>query len=128
MSGTIANPPRVDSRGVAGFSRGLVVGLLDTVETALVVAERSGRIVFMNARARKSLCLEVSAEPGINVFTELLHTDAKQIFREIESVRHELRFEAARGDDKFVTTLTWMLYPNWVVRHFQQIQTLHQAP
>ena len=128
MSGTIANPPRVDSRGVAGFSRGLVVGLLDTVETALVVAERSGRIVFMNARARKSLGLEVSAEPGINVFTELLQTDAKQIFREIESGRHELRFEAARGDEKFVATLQWMPEPDWVVVQFQRHQDVQQAP
>jgi signal transduction histidine kinase len=127
MSGTIANLPLADPRG-AGFSRGLIVGLLDTVETALAVAERSGRIVFMNARARKSLGLEVSAEAGINLFTELLQVDAKQIFREIESGRHELRFETARGDEKFVATLQWMPEPDWVVVQFQRQQDVQQAP
>jgi signal transduction histidine kinase len=128
MSGTIANPPPADSRGVAGFSRGLVVGLLDTVETALVVAERSGRIVFMNARARKSLGLEVSADRGINLFTELLQADAKQIFRQIESGRHELHFEAARDDEKFAATLQWMPEPDWVVVQFQRLQHVQHAP
>src|ERR1700730_184827 len=127
MSGTIANLPLADPRG-AGFSRGLIVGLLDTVETALAVAERSGRIVFMNARARKSLGLEVSAEAGINLFTELLQVEAKQIFREIESGRHELRFETARGDEKFVATLQWMPEPDWVVVQFQRQQDVQQAP
>jgi signal transduction histidine kinase len=127
MTGTIANPPLADSRGAVGFSRGLVVGLLDTVETALVVAERSGRIVLMNARARKSLGLEGSAEAGINLFTELLETDAKQIFREIESGKQEVRLEVERGE-KFFANVQWIPEPDWVVVQFQRQQDIQQAP
>jgi signal transduction histidine kinase len=127
MTGTIANPPVADSRGAVGFSRGLVVGLLDTVETALVVAERSGRIVLMNARARKSLGLEGSAEAGINLFTELLETDAKQIFREIESGKQEVRLEVERGE-KFFANVQWIPEPDWVVVQFQRQQDIQQAP
>src|SRR6266446_4438724 len=127
MTGTIANPPPADSRGAVGFSRGLVVGLLDTVETALVVAERSGRIVLMNARARKSLGLEGSAEAGINLFTELLETDAKQIFREIESGKQEVRLEVERGE-KFFAHVQWIPEPDWVVVQFQRQQDIQQAP
>src|SRR5260370_29739979 len=127
MTGTIANPPLADSRGAVGFSRGLVVGLLDTVETALVVAERSGRIVLMNARARKSLGLEGSAEAGINLFTELLETDAKEIFREIESGRQEVRLEVKRGE-KFFANLQWMPEPDWVVVQFQRQHDIQQVP
>jgi len=126
MTGTIANPPLADSRGAVGFSRGLVVGLLDTVETALVVAERSGRIVLMNARARKSLGLEGSAEAGINLFTELLETDAKQIFREIESGKQEVRLEVERGE-KFFANVQWIPEPDWVVVQFQRQQDIQQA-
>ena len=126
MTGTIANPPVADSRGAVGFSRGLVVGLLDTVETALVVAERSGRIVLMNARARKSLRLEGSAEAGINLFTELLETDAKQIFREIESGKQEVRLEVERGE-KFFANVQWIPEPDWVVVQFQRQQDIQQA-
>ena len=127
MTGTIANPPLADSRGAVGFSRGLVVGLLDTVETALVVAERSGRIVLMNARARKSLGLEGSAEAGINLFTELLETDAKQIFREFESGKQEVRLEVERGE-KFFAHVQWIPEPDWVVVQFQRQQDIQQAP
>ncbi len=127
MTGTIANPPLADSRGAVGFSRGLVVGLLDTVETALVVAERSGRIVLMNARARKSLGLEGSAEAGINLFTELLETDAKQIFREFESGKQEVRLEVERGE-KFFANVQWIPEPDWVVVQFQRQQDIQQAP
>ena len=127
MTGTIANPPLADSRGAVGFSRGLVVGLLDTVETALVVAERSGRIVLMNARARKSLGLEGSAEAGINLFTELLETDAKQIFREFESGKQEVRLEVERGE-KFFANVQWIPEPDWVVVQFQRQQDIQPAP
>src|SRR5260370_27353733 len=127
MTGTIANPPLADSRGAVGFSRGLVVGLLDTVETALVVAEGRGRIVMMNARVRKSLGLEGSAEAGINLFTELLETDAKQIFREIESGKQEVRLEVERGE-KFFANVQWIPEPDWVVVQFQRQQDIQQAP
>src|SRR6202022_2173129 len=128
MTGPIANPPVVDSRGATGFSRGLVVGLLDTVETALVVAERSGRIVLVNVRARKSLGLEVSAEPGCNLFSDLLQAEAKQIFREIESGEHEVRLEVTRGGEKFLASVQWMPEPDWVVVQLQPQQEIQQAP
>src|SRR6266481_2694160 len=127
MAGTIANPPLADSLGRGGFSRELLVGLLDTVETALVVAERSGRIVLMNARARKSLRLEGSAEARINLFTELLETDAKQIFREFESGKQEVRLEVERGE-KFFAHVQWIPEPDWVVVQFQRQQDIQQAP
>ena len=127
MTGTIANPPLADSRGTVGFSKALVVGLLDTAETALLVAERSGRIVLMNARARKSLGLEGSAETGINLFTELLETDAKQIFRQIESGRQEVRLEVKRGE-KFFANVQWMPEPDWVVVQFHRQDDIQQVP
>jgi signal transduction histidine kinase len=128
MTGTIANPPPADWRGTAGLSRGLVVGLLDTVETALVVAERSGRIVLMNARVRKLFGLGVNAEAGINLFTELLKADAKEISREIESGNHEVRLEVEREGEKLVASVRWMPEPDWVVVQFQHQQDMQQAP
>src|SRR6266436_3686484 len=128
MAGTIANPPLADSLGRGGFSRELLVGLLDTVETAVVVAERSGRIVLMNARARKSLGVETSAEAGINLFTELLDADWKQIFREIESGKHEVQLEVERGGEKLFVSVQWMPEPDWVVAQIQRQQDMQQVP
>jgi hypothetical protein len=104
------------------------VGLLDTVETALVVAERSGRIVLMNTRVRKLLDLGVSAEAGINLFTELLKVDAKEISREIESGNHEVRLQVERGGEKLFASVRWMPEPDWVVVQFQRQQDMQQAP
>jgi signal transduction histidine kinase len=128
MTGTIANPPPADWRGTAGLSRGLVVGLLDTVESALVVAERSGRIVLMNARVRKLLGLGVKAEAGINLFTELLKVDAKEISREIENGNHEVRLEVELEGEKLLASVRWMPEPDWVVVQFQRQQDVQQAP
>jgi signal transduction histidine kinase len=128
MSGTIANPPLAGSRGAAGFSRGMVVGLLDAVETALVISERSGRIVLINARARKALGVEAGDDSGINLFTEILQVDANEIFREIESGKSELRLEVARGDEKFFASVQWMPEPDWVVAQFVRQEEPRQGP
>ena len=128
MSGTIANPQLADPQGTAGFSNGLVAGLLDTIETALVVADRSGRVVLMNARARKSLGVELSAEPGINFFTGLFAVDARRIFREIESGKHEVRLKVERGGEKFLAIVQWMPEPDWVVVQLQRQPDVRQVP
>lgn len=126
MTGIIANPPP-ESRASAGFSRGVVAGLLDTVETAMLVAERGGRIVLMNSRARKSLGAENSAEAGINLFSDILNAEARQIFREIEGGKHDVR-QVTRNGEKFVATLRWMPEPDWVVVQLQRHQELAVAP
>src|SRR6266851_3720855 len=128
MTGTIANAPLADWRGATGFSRGLVAGLLDTVETELVVAERVGRIVLMNTRARKSMGVQVGQNPTINLFTDLLQTDAHRIFREIESGKHEVRLEVARGGEKFSATVQWMPEPDWVVVQFRRHEEPQEGP
>jgi signal transduction histidine kinase len=128
MSGTIANRPLADPRSTAEFSRGLVAGLLDTVEIALVVAERSGRIVLMNARARKSLGAELTAEPGINLFTGVLEVDARQIFKQIESGKHEVQLEVERGGEKFLANVQWMPEPDWVVVQLQRQKDVEHVP
>src|SRR5258708_32355879 len=101
MSGTIVNAVP-ESRGTAGFSRTSVVGLLDTVETAMVVGERNGQIVLMNARARKLLSMENGRQPESGLFTDVLQTEAKQIFREIESGKQEVHLDLTRGEERFI--------------------------
>jgi signal transduction histidine kinase len=126
MSGTIANP-LTDSRVSGGFSRALIINLLDTVEMAMVVGERNGEIVLMNARARKLLELENGREPGIGLFADVLQTDAKDIFRQIESGKHEVQLELTRGGQKFHASVQWMPDPDWVVVQLQRGQDVLPA-
>jgi signal transduction histidine kinase len=117
MSGTIENPPLA---AAAGLSKGALLALLDGVETALVLSERSGRIVLINARARKSLKLEVSEESTINLFNQLLLADGNEILREIENGKQQLRLELDRRNEKFFATVQWVPEADWILTQFVQ--------
>jgi signal transduction histidine kinase len=118
MSGTTANPAVVDAGASLGFSRGAVISLLDAVETALVVSERSGRIVLLNARAREALSIDVAEGSVTNLFTELLKIESAQVFREIENGKHEVKLQLVRGEEKFFASVQWIPEPDWIVAQF----------
>ncbi len=115
MSGTIENPPLA---GVTGLSKGAVVALLEALETAVIVSERNGRIVFANPQVRKCLKLQPSEEFAINLFTELLLVDGTEIFREIENGKQGLRLELDRGGERFVADVRWMPEADWILTQF----------
>jgi signal transduction histidine kinase len=123
MSGTIEKTPLV---GATGFAGAAVMALLDAVQTPLVVSERNGRVVLINASARKSLKLEGSDELTNNFFTEILRADGNQIFREIESGKQELRL--ARGNEKFLASVQYVPESDWIVAQFVRQEDTQQEP
>jgi signal transduction histidine kinase len=128
MTGTVTNVPLADPRGAMVFSRGLVTGLLDTVEAALVVAERTGRIMLINTRAREALGVQASEDSRINLFTDLLQSETHTIFQEIENGKHEVRIDVRRGGEKFCAVVHWMPEPDWVVAQFRQQDEQQDVP
>src|ERR1700730_9882498 len=95
MGGSIIAPPIIEQGGPAGFSLGVVTGLLDTLEESLLVAERSGRILLANSRARQNLAsLGLDEISQLNLFTDLLKVDAKEIFGEIKAVSTRSRWRS----------------------------------
>ena len=125
MSGTIENPPLA---AATGLSKGAVVALLEAVEAPLVLSERSGRIVWVNARARKSLKLEMSEDVTTNLFTQLLLADGNEILRKIESGKQESKLELDRGDEKFLATMRWVPEADWILAQFAQQAATQQEP
>ena len=120
MTGMITTSPAAEQRGFTGLSRAAVAGLLDALDAALAVAERSGKIVLINERARKCLVLDVGAEAAeINLFQDILGVDAARIFREIEGGKREVKLELLRGDQKTVARVRWMPEPDWIVAQFE---------
>jgi len=101
-----------------GLSKGAVAALLEALETAVIVSERNGRVVFANPQARKCLKLQPSEEFVINLFTELLLVDGTEIFREIENGKQGLRLELDRGGERFVADLRWMPEADWILTQF----------
>lgn len=115
MSGTIEDPPVA---GVMGLSKGAVVALVNALETAVIISERTGRVVLANTQARKSLKLQESDEFAANLFSELLLVDGNEIFREFESGKQELRLVLDRNEEKFSASLRWMPEAEWLLAQF----------
>jgi signal transduction histidine kinase len=77
---------------------GLVNRLLDTLDQSLLVAERGGRIIMANSRAKK--CLEsigLGEVSDLNLYDDVLQVEEKQVFREIEKGEQEVTLTLTRG-------------------------------
>src|SRR3979411_384234 len=53
MAGRTTTPPMSEEGNRAVLPLGFVSGLLDMIEKPLIVAERSGNLLFVNSRARQ---------------------------------------------------------------------------
>src|SRR5712675_2323826 len=122
MSGTTVTPRRTEQRTPAVLSYGMVNALLETLDAPLFVAERDGRVLLMNSRARKFMQLDPISELGeTNVFGDLLGVDGRGVFREIESGKPEVKLEVTRDGIKLAATIKWMPDPDWVVVQLEPV-------
>src|ERR1700685_1694266 len=116
MTGSIIAPPMTEPPAPGAIQLGLVNRLLDTLDQSLLVAERSGRILLGNSRARK--CMEsigLGEFSKLNLFSDILQVDAKEIFSEIESGEQEVKLNLARGDKKASASVQWVPEPDWLI-------------
>jgi signal transduction histidine kinase len=108
---------------------GLVNRLLDTLDKSILVAERSGRILLLNSRARK--CMEsigLGDFDRLNLYTDVLQVEAQQIFREIESGEQEVRLNLTRGEKKASAGVQWVPEPDWLIVQFEPVVESQAAP
>jgi signal transduction histidine kinase len=103
--------------------------LLDTLDQSLLVAERGGRIILANSRAKK--CLEsigLGEVSDLNLYDHILQVEEKQIFREIEKGEQEVNLTLIRGDKKASATVNWVPEPDWLVVQFAPLTDMQAAP
>jgi len=116
MAGRIVMHSLSDERNRAVLPMGFVSGLLDKVEKPLMVAERSGNLLLVNSRARQTLELHGYGETsGLNLFSDVLQVDSKQIFDQVESGVHEVDVQVERGEIRSTARIQWMPEPDWLV-------------
>ncbi len=85
MAGRIAVPPMAEEGSRALIPLDFVRGLFNTIEKPLIVAERNGNLLLVNTRAEQFVESHGYAiTPGLNLFKDLLKTDARKIFEELE--------------------------------------------
>ena len=94
---------------------GFVNGLLDKADKPLIVAERSGSILLFNSRAIHYLENRGMGNPHrLSLFTDVLQTDATEIFGKVEKGDHEVELQL-KNDGEFCARVQWMPEPDWLV-------------
>jgi signal transduction histidine kinase len=100
-------------RGAAALA--LVANVLDTVEEAVFVCERAGRILLANSRAQQSLQKKGLAVNTLNLFGDLLHRDAGAVLRQLESGESEILLPIESSGGSARARLRWLPDPDWVI-------------
>ena len=96
-----------------------VRALLDTVEKGVVVASRDGRVLMVNARAKKCLEEHGKSDPSsLNIFEEFLHVAPREISKRIESGEHEIELSGRTGLKAFHARVRWIPESDWVAIQF----------
>jgi signal transduction histidine kinase len=129
MSGRIAIPPLSEERNRATLSLGFVNALLDKIEKPLIVAERSGNLLLVNAQATQYL--ESCGNPtiqGLNLFNDVLQVDATEIFGKVEKGEHAVDLQIKGGGETPTARVQWMPEPDWLVVEIENKAEAQQAP
>lgn len=96
-----------------------VRALLDTVEKGVVVASRDGRVLMVNARAKKCLEDHGKSDPlSLNIFEGLLSVEPREISKRIESGEHEIELAGKTGLKNYHARLRWIPESDWVAIQF----------
>jgi signal transduction histidine kinase len=129
MAGRIALPPMSEEGNRAALPLRFVRGLLDTIEKALILAERSGDLLLVNTRAKQFLeSRGHTIAPSLNLFRDFLKVDARKIFEEIEKGKHEVELQIQRGEGKSAVHIQWMPEPDWLVVEIENRAEAQPAP
>jgi signal transduction histidine kinase len=82
----------------------------------MLVAEHSGRILLANSPARRFLETHEFGELSqLNLFTDLLQTDAKQILPEIQGSERGVKVDVTRGDKKIRPNVQRIPESDWLI-------------
>src|SRR5437660_1161814 len=120
MTGRVAMPPVAEDRNRRPLPLGAVRQVLDILEKSLVVADRSGGLVLVNARARR--CLETQGfteTDELNLFSDLLKMDAADIFRQVERGEREVNVRIGPAEKRTSMRIRWMPESDWLVAEIQ---------
>lgn len=112
----------LEQQNGAVLALSLISSLLDGLDRPLLVAERSGRILFANLRAQQ--CLE---EHGLkpngperpNLFAELLRLDAHSVFVPLESGEQEVCLPVECHGEPVRMRIRWLPEPDWLVIYIE---------
>src|SRR6202041_2669931 len=84
--------------------------------------DRSGKILFTNFHAQDRLNEKGwSAKPDLNLFTDILHADRRQILTQLEGGGQELNLPVEGPRGKSRARIRWLPEPDWLVVYMEAI-------
>ena len=94
----------------------LVHGLMDAVNSSLLVGDREGRVLLTNQRARQYLLSKgLDHQDGLDLFENILKVDPAHIFKLLENGEHRAELDFTLGDSHTRALVKWMPEPDWLV-------------
>lgn len=109
-------PPVAEDRNRRSLAVGAVSRLLDTLDKPLLVADRSGNLQLINARARQCLDAQGFQETiELNLFSDLLKLDSSKVFAQVENGEHEISLPIGSAEKKTTGRIQWVPEPDWLV-------------
>jgi signal transduction histidine kinase len=98
----------------------LMASLLDALDRPLLVADRSGQILFANLHAQDQLSTELAAASGTaNLFRDLLHVSGKEVIGQLERGEQELNLLIGCPGGGCRARLRWLPEPDWLVAYIE---------
>lgn len=107
--------PAAEQHLTRSLPASLVSNLLDTIDRPLLLAERSGKILFANLRAQQ--CLNSHAPERLtqlNLFQDFLRLDPKAVFGQLEGGEPEVYFPLETAEGTSRARVRWLPDPDWL--------------
>jgi signal transduction histidine kinase len=119
MGSTVSSIMGKPGQGGSSLPVEHVRALLDTVERGVIVADREGVALIINARAMKYLVVHGKEEKTpFNVFEDLLNVDPKEISRRIEGGENEIELEGRTSLKEYRVRVIWIPESDWLAVQF----------
>jgi signal transduction histidine kinase len=98
----------------------LVYSLMDAVNSPLLVAERNGRILLLNEKARHILRSGgIDDQESHNLFGDLLKISPSEVAKTFDDGGQHVELEVDLGSAKVKALTKWMPEPDWLVVQFE---------
>ena len=119
MGSTVSSIMGKTGQGGSSLPVEHVRALLDTVERGVIVADREGLALIINARARKYLVAHGKEDKTpFNVFEDLLNVEPKEISRRVEAGENEIELEGRTSLKPYRVRVIWIPESDWLAVQF----------
>ena len=115
MGVTASTPEGEDPPNGTNVSVEHVRALLDTLENAVILANRDGQVLALNERAKKSLLsLGFDGHKPLNILRDLFQVDGPDILRRLENGQDEIALSGVLAGKPYHARLRCIRESDWL--------------